>query len=243
MEMHINNGISMKYHLLVELVGLAGTGKTTLSQALSQRNENILIGHDLQLRKIEQIPIFISHVPFMLPVVLRRSRLSRWLTWNEIKAIVYLYGGKHIFKQQTTRKGTIIILDQGPIFKLATLNAFGPESLKTQGFETWWHSMYKRWASSLDMVIWLDAPDTVLMERIYNREKRHIIKNSTERELFKFLADYRVSYEYIIDNMRFNGEPKLLQFNTNQVSVEQIVKEVLVSFNLKLDGNRNISVH
>lgn len=228
--------------LIVEIVGLAGTGKTTLSHALSQRNRHILICPELQLKRIDHIPLFVSHFPTLLLLYLGSYHLNRRLTWGETKAFVYLNRGEHIINQQITSNGTIILLDQGPIFKLATLNAFGPDNLMTQRFETWWQKMYKQWSSILDIIILLNAPDNVLKERINNREKRHMFKNSTEKELFRFLADYRVSYEYIIDNMRFDGKPKLLQFNTNQASIEQIVNEVLVTINLILDANLNVSV-
>lgn len=242
MEKKNNNQPNNNNQLFVEIVGLAGTGKTSLSQALSKQNEQIHIGQDLQLRKIEHFPIFISQIPALLSLYLKSYRLNRRLTWNETKAIVYLNGGEYLINQLISRNGTIILLDQGPIFQLVTLNAFGPDSLKTQGFEHWWKRMYQKWASFLDIVIWLDAPEHVLKERINNREKRHIIKNSNERERSNFLAGYRLAFEQIIDNLRFNGRPKLLRYNTNQVSIEEIVDEVHNSINLILDGNRNISV-
>src|SRR5574341_2597090 len=124
MEMQSNNPIQQKRPLVVELVGLAGAGKTTLSRALSQRNEKFLVAADLELRKREHIPVFVGHVHFLLTVFLRRCRSGRWFTWDEIKAMVYLKGWPRVLRQQAGTNGTVILLDHGPVFKLATLNAF-----------------------------------------------------------------------------------------------------------------------
>src|SRR3990170_4780587 len=154
MKMLNNNAIRQKSPLIVELVGLAGVGKTTLSRALSQRDEKILVAADLELRKREHIPIFVGHVPFLLPVFLRRCRSSRWFTWDEIKAMVYLKGWPRVLRQESARSGKAILLDHGPVFKLATLNEFGPEKLRTEEYKLWWNDMFKQWASIMDIVIW-----------------------------------------------------------------------------------------
>ena len=237
MEMLNNSAIRQKSPLIVELVGLAGVGKTTLSRALSQRDEKILVAADLELRKREHIPIFVGHVPFLLPALLRRCRSSRGFTWDEIKAMVYLKAWLRVLRQPASNPGTVILLDHGPVFKLATLNAFGPERLKSQGFEQWWHSLFERWAFTLDIVIWLNAPDKVLVERINARNQRHAVKGKSELEAYEFLKRYQTSYKQILAKLTAYGRPTLIQFDTSQAPIEQIVDEVLVTCNLKLGGS------
>ena len=200
-----------------------------LSRALSQRDEKILVGADLELRKIEHIPIFVGNAPFLLPALLRRCPPSRWFTWDEIKAIVYLRGWPRVLRQQASNNSTVILLDHGPVFKLATLLAFGPERLKSEGFEKWWNNMFKQWAFTLDMVIWLDASDTDLVERINTRSQRHAVKGKSELEAHKFLTRYRKSYNQILAKLIADGRPTLLKFDTSQASIERIVDEVLAS--------------
>lgn len=229
MEMPSHNAVKQKSPLIVEIVGLAGAGKTTLERALSQRDRRILVVGDLALRKREHIPIFVRSAPYLLSVFLRRWRSSRWFTWGEIKAMVYLKAWPRVVRQQASNDGRLILLEHGPVFKLATLNAFGPERLQSHDFEQWWHSMFEQWASTLDIVIWLYAPDKILVERINARHKRHAVKGKSVREAYEYLMRYQASYEQILAELTAYGKPTLLAFDTSQASIEQIVDDVLAT--------------
>src|SRR3990170_1027659 len=159
-----NNAKNPSHPLIVELVGPAGAGKSTLSRVLSQRDEKISIAAEIELRKIEHIPIFLTNFPFLLSILFSRSRSGRSFTWEEIKYLVYLGRWPRLLRQQASNNGRVILLDHGPVFKLATLDAFGPERLKSQDFENWWRDVLYHGASILVLVIWLDAPDAVLMD-------------------------------------------------------------------------------
>ncbi len=224
--------VKQKSPLIVELVGLAGAGKTTLSRTLSQRDEKIRVAADLKLRNKEHLLLFAGHIPSLLPLFLRHSQPSRWFTWDEIKAMVYLKAWPRVLRQEASNGETLILLDHGPVFKLATLDAFGPKRVKNQGFDQWWHSMFVQWTSTLDMVIWLNAPSRILVERINTRNQRHAVKGKSEPEANKFLAHYLASYEQILANLAAYEKPTLIQFDTSQASIEQIVDEILVRCNL-----------
>ena len=230
-KMVVGNRIKSKPPLIMELVGPAGAGKTTLSRALSQRDEEILIGLDMELRKVRHIPIFIRSVPsssFFLP----GRRPNRRFTWTELKYIAYLKGWPHLLRRQASNTGKMILLDQGPVFRMATLHEFGPDILKSETLETWWLNLYEQWASTLDMIIWLDTSDAILMERINTRNKRHDIKGKSDLEAQQFLAQYRRSYMDVLAKfVSYNG-PTLFQFDTSKVPVEQIADDILAACGL-----------
>jgi len=211
----------------MELVGPAGAGKTTLSRVLSRRNATIQVGSDVELRKLKYVPVFLLNIFSLLPIIIRQRRLGRWLTWDEIKSLVYLEGWPVVLRQEATTDDATILLDHGPVFKLATLNEFGPENLKTDGLETWWKNMFKQWASTLNIVIWLDAPDLVLEKRINSRDQRHLVKGKTEAEVIHFLARYRTSYDQVLGKLGAYGGPLLLQFDTSRTSIDQVADEIL----------------
>ena len=94
--------------------------------------------------------------------------------------------------------------------------------------------MFKQWASTLNMVIWLDAPDPVLEQRINSRDQRHSVKGKTESEVVHFLARYRTSYEEILAKLKTDGGPRLLQFDTSCTSIEQVAEEILSAINVSV---------
>ncbi len=230
------NRIGPEGILIVELVGPAGAGKTTLSQVLVQNSEKIIIGAEISLRNKEHLLVFLQNFHSVLPILMAGNGLGRSFTWDEIKAMIYLNGWSRVLKRQAARRNIIVLLDHGPIFKLATLDAFGPERRGSAAFKKWWNEMFKQWAGLLDMVIWLDAPNLVLETRINHRDQRHLVKGKPEPEARGFLEQYRKSYEQTLAKLTANGGPTLFQFDTSQTSIEQIAENVLVAFDMESNG-------
>jgi shikimate kinase len=216
----------------MELVGPAGAGKTTLSRTLSHRIPTIQIGSEIELRKWKYVPIFLRNAISLLPVFLRQLRYGQWFTWDEIKALVYLQGWSKVLRQEVAASDTAILLDHGPVFKLATLQEFGPEKLKTDGLDAWWNNIFKQWSATLDIVIWLDAPDPVLEKRINSRDQRHLVKGKTKSQVSHFLARYRTSYDRTLARLKTDRGPLLLRFDTSQTSIEQVADKILSAINL-----------
>jgi hypothetical protein len=158
------------------------------------------------------------------------QRNGRRFTWEEIKAFVYVNDWHQVLKRGAARDLTAILLDHGPVFRLASLKEFGPEILKEGIFDTWWEEVLKQWALTLDILIWLDAPDRILLDRINNRTQRHAVKAREEKEAYEFLARYRRAYEEIIAKLTAKGDARLLVFDTSQKSLEDIVEALLTVF-------------
>ena len=220
-----------KPFLIIELVGPAGAGKTTLSRVLTQRDPMIQIGSDIEFRKTRYIPVILRNTVALLPIFLKSIRNSRRFNWEEIKYLIYLAGWPDVLRQEAADGTTAILLDHGPVFKLATLNEFGPETLKTDQFANWWDRMFEQWDSTVDMVIWLDAPDAILDERINSRDQRHSVKGKSASEVVHFLARYRTSYEETLAKLRIAGATRLLQFDTSRTPIEQVADAILSALN------------
>jgi deoxyadenosine/deoxycytidine kinase len=217
---------------VVELVGPAGGGKTTLSKVLRQKNENFLVADDLVLRNPEHLIIFVKYIPSLLPILYQQYRTSHLYSWDEIKSAVYLLSWTDVLTEQLEKKSTIILLDHGPVFKLAKLDTFGPEKPRSEKFETWWQNIIQQWANLLDLVVWLDAPDTILMDRINNRNQKHAVKGRSKQEAKMFLERYRNSYEKVFSQLNNYGETALIRFDSSQTTIELIADEILTEYNL-----------
>ncbi len=143
--------------------------------------------------------------------------------------MIYLQAWHHILERQPTKPDVVTILDHGPIFRLVLLREFGPEITKSHVFQQWWDRTLKQWAMTLDMVVWLDAPDSILLERIQTRHRWHLVKERSEQEAYEFLARYRTSYEWVIPKLRASGCTQVLRFDTDHESLGQIADRVLAA--------------
>jgi thymidylate kinase len=225
------NKIAEKPAHVIEILGLAGTGKTTLSNLLSQHNKKVSVG--VRLRKISYVPCYINLAHLYLPVYFDRNRKSRRITRGEIRAMVYLEAWHHALEREEPKNGTIHILDHGPIYRLALLREFGPESLKSQRFSNWWGRMLYRWSSTLDMIVWLDAPDSILLKRIHKRNRWHIVKDLADEEGLEYLTRFRQAFEQIVAMLPTGNGPTIVRLDTDREPESRTVERILAAFNVK----------
>ena len=223
-----NSTIAERPPLVVELIGPAGAGKSTLLRALSQRDKSIQ--PDIRLSTMRKLPFLISNTSSLLPTFLRHYRHSRWFSWSEARSMVYLEAWLHVLRRQPSRNDVVTILDHGPLYRLARLRELGPDITTCQIFKRWWASLLTQWTATLDIVIWLDAPNAFLLERIRARDQKHSLEGKCKHVAYEYLTHYRTFLEQIISESLSARPITLLRFDTNQESVEQIVDKVLSTF-------------
>ncbi len=216
--------------LVVEVMGPAGSGKSTLSRALSQRDDSIAPDIDVRLSKFDKIPFVISDILRLMPTYLRRYRHSRWFNRRETRSMAYLQAGLHLLGQETQGDDTVTVLDHGPIYRLAFLREFGPEITTSHLYRRWWANLLKQWSARIDIVVSLDAPDVVLLERIRARDSWHAVKDKSDQEAYETLRRYRAAFERTLAESLTARQATLLCFDTSQRSTEEIADEVLAVY-------------
>jgi len=222
--------VAGKASLVVEVMGPAGTGKTTLSRALSQRDDNIAPDIDIRLSKLEKIPFVINNTFSLLPTYLRRYRHSRWFDRRETRSMAYLQAGLRLLEQEAPNNHRVTVLDHGPIYRLAFLREFGPEITKSHAYQRWWANLLKQWIAILDIVIWLDAPNAILLKRIRARDSWHAVKGKSDQEAYEILRRYRAAFEQTIAEFLAARPMTVLHFDTSRHSTEKIADRALATF-------------
>lgn len=183
---------------LVELVGLAGAGKSTLARQLAMDDPSVQVGLPLS-RASSAAAQASALVPFVVPW-LRETRGAAWFTRDQARGLGHLRAWRASVQQQSEAR--VILLDHGPLFRLAQLDAFGPPVTSTATFRRSWTDMLGYWADSLHLVIWLDAPVELLVERIRERDQRHVVRRADTETAQRFLARYRGSYDRVLEEVR-----------------------------------------
>ena len=116
---------------VVEIVGPAGAGKTTLSHGLDCFDKSIRLENFPDVRKVADAPFFISNGVKLIPSLLRLYRSdSRHLTRREFAWMSILVGWSSLLRKEARDGNKVIILDQGPVYLLTEMRLFGPEYLR-----------------------------------------------------------------------------------------------------------------
>lgn len=207
---------------LLELVGVAGAGKTTLLGTLKRRDPSLQT--DVRLGRLRRLDLLGRHTLRFLPAFLRHAPHGRWLRWHELRLMAYLEGWREIALRERT---SAMVFDHGPIYQLVQLRDFGPPLVASSAFAGWWSAARGAWARALDLVVWLDAPDAVLLPRINTREQRHLVKHKPVAAAVEVLTTYRRGYERLLAEMADDAGFRLIRFDTSRVPLETIAEEVL----------------
>lgn len=209
----------------IEVIGSSGVGKSTLLKTLCRKNNRIQAG--ISLSKLQTVPEWIETLQLGLKTYWTRPTATRWFSRTELRSMVYLDAWYRVSERANDERNRTIVWDQGPIYRLAMLREFGPSMTQTPYFDRWWNDRLERWAAKLDLIVWLDAPDRILLERVYERTQEHEIKNKSPEEGYEFLQRYRNTAGQILDRLVVDRGLKVLRYNTSEVSSMEIANCVL----------------
>jgi hypothetical protein len=220
---------------IVEIIGPAGAGKTTLCNILIRIGGGIRLSNFPDVRKVTNAPFFISYGLRLIPSLIDiPQRCDRWLSRREFAWLTILHGWSSVLQRELKKNNDIILLDQGPVYLLTETSEFGPEYLrKKTAAKLLWKDLYSRWANILDVVIWLDSADVDLAERIRSRDKAHPVKDQSKETVFEFLVRYRRAYERTISHLLANDPGlKISRFDTSRTSPQEIACQLLLEFGI-----------
>lgn len=212
--------------LNVEIAGVAGSGKSTLAGHLTAHPRNRLDG-PLRLRDPRHLRFVAHGTPRLAPLLVAAARARRTPTWTELKLLVYLMEWTRWLSGPGRHEAGATFIDQGPSYALARLRYIEPAVAGTEPSSRWWRSTTAAWADALDAIVWVDAPDDVLLERVNARTQNHEIKGASRAAGAAFIADYRRAYDRVLQALDRPGGPTILRFDTSRRASEDIAADVL----------------
>jgi thymidylate kinase len=211
---------------VVEIVGVAGAGKSTLVRTLVARHERLRVDDTLHTRQPRHWPAALRGAIRSLPLIVTGSIGPRRLRWDEVRFMLYVAG----WSRRLTRRrldDECLLIDQGPIFSLARLRVGDAGVTTTAAYRRWEAAMIDEWARVLGVVVWLDADDRVITLRINRRGQRHEIKGTSPDHVERFLSDYRRCFDEIIGRVeRAPRGPRVVRVDSSLVEAPELGDEV-----------------
>ncbi len=208
--------------LVVELVGPAGAGKSLVAERLIGRG-------DVLRASVWNLPraLILESAVRSLPVLLRLCYETRALPHAELQQIVRLNALRLLVRRRAVG-ARLVLLDEGPVFALSWLRVFGHPQMQNGRLDSWWRRTVADWAGVLDRLVFLDAPEPLLLSRIRGRQKPDdVFRQMSDAEIRDLIARYRVAFERVIGDVAASGRPRLLALDTADASPERLGDAVL----------------
>jgi deoxyadenosine/deoxycytidine kinase len=210
---------------LVEVAGVAGAGKSTLTHFLCQGEAECSRADFIHARTPEHLAYVAHSLPQLVPILTGALRLRSHLSWAEFKLLVYVTEWHRFLNRKPEYDHGCTLLDQGPIYALVRLKAES-KGASVPAFERWWNQKIELWADQLSAIIWLDASDEVIWDRINERGQRHRTKGEPLDVGRRFLTMYRQLFEEVLARISILGGPEVLRFDTSEMGAEQIAAQL-----------------
>jgi hypothetical protein len=208
--------------IVVELAGPAGAGKTSLAKALCLRDAAIREG----LRP--SVHYLFWNACVMLPTMVTLHRPPRRATWKALKRVLYISTLKALVDRRR-RQCPVILFDEGPVYMLSRLLYFADGRPDGRAFHPWWQSAITGWAETLHLIVWMDASDEILTQRIRTRPGRPPIADLSEGPLLRFLGRYRACYRTVVRQLEAAGGPRVVRLDTGHVGTDVLANQVLAA--------------
>jgi|WetSurSiteA1Bulk_404760.scaffolds.fasta_scaffold00221_10 thymidylate kinase len=223
--------ISRNRGLIIELVGPAGSGKTTIFRALEKKVPGIIGEVAPPVWERSNIKFYAKNVLRLVPILLRLQRNGpKFISRRELAFMCLLNGWHFTLEEKMVNTHKTILLDQGPVFIMAYLSMVGQINLENSSLCGWWKNVFTQWAETINTIIYLDTSIDTLISRIRNRQD-HVIEHvngKTDEEAQDFLERYGRLYDQIISRLSTNNDRmRVIRIDSGKNTIDEIVNTVI----------------
>ncbi len=202
---------------IIEVVGLAGSGKSTLTTRLIN---NLSDSHGIYRLRKKKWSLIILRSFFSNFMVLLKN-IVRSTYRNPIIPLLHFDASIQDIRSLKQEKEGVLILDQGPIFNFISMNRYEFHGLDCAKQQQVLKEKLLDFGKVLDGVIFLHAPLDKLIERVSKREVNHRLKALNDEKRIEFLNHYYSDYTDIIKELSKSSGTIILEIDSDVNDVDK----------------------
>lgn len=211
---------------VVELLGPAGSGKSTLRESLladRARYGGALTVWGLPRRHLASGAVTVA------PVAAAAALAGQPLGRRELAQMIRLEALRDAADEVCDRGVSdgverLVLMDEGPLFGLAWLDVlFGR---RDAGFTRWRRQALQDWGARLVAVVRLDAADAVLACRIRARAQAHPVKGHSDAEIERFTDRFRRAFDRVLAELDAEAPVRVVHLRTDDTPGAQAATRV-----------------
>jgi shikimate kinase len=207
---------------LVELVGPAGVGKSTLAETLV--NDARLFRRCVSLWGLPRRHLLSSAFE-VAPVVATAAAARHPLRRPEIEQMLRVDALRSLIDRITAGDDDVVLADEGPVFALAWFEVFFGRN-GDRGWSEWKRRVFEEWGPRIALVVYLDAPDDVLARRIRTRAKPHLVKDRSDAEIAGFTTVFRTAFHRVLTTLGVESGVPVVHWPVDERPAEQSAKQL-----------------
>jgi thymidylate kinase len=143
--------------------------------------------------------------------------------------MIRLQAALPIFYRKLVPPPSVVAFDQGPVYTMVRLQDAAFVAAEDSRLRRWWELKLDEWSRTLDLLVLLDAPNEILIERIRRRSKSHVAKTQSDEGAGELLMNERARYETVAKALGDRRVMQLLRFDTSLRSVDEITSKTMTA--------------